>query len=212
MNTIHTLLAKKTARVGVLGNPNQAGEVVVALHGYGQLLPYFMRHFEPLVTQERSFIVPEGLNRFYVEGTSGRVGANWMTREERLADIADNHRYLDEVVAAYAGSLDGRKLTVFAFSQGVATACRWLAHRGGAQRAIFWAGSLPPDVAWPALATVFGKMETHVVVGTDDPYFPQADLSPLTGFLDESGASYTLNHFEGGHKLHAPLLTNLFQP
>ena len=196
----------------MLGTPEQADEVVVALHGYGQLLPYFMRHFEPLVRNNRCFIIPEGLSRFYVEGTSGRVGATWMTREERLADIADNRRYLDEVVAAYAGSLEGRKLTVFAFSQGVATACRWLAHRGGAQRAIFWAGSLPPDVAWPATAALFQTMDTHVVVGTEDPYFPAADLSPLTGFLDESGASYALHHFEGGHKIHAPLLKRLFQP
>ena len=212
MSSIHPFSAQKTTRVGVLGQPAEAREVVLALHGYGQLLPYFIKHFEPLVTAERSFLIPEGMSRFYIEGTSGKVGATWMTREERLADIADNHRYLDEVLQSFAGPMNGRKLTVFAFSQGVATACRWLVHRGGAQKAIFWGGSLPPDVEWPSAGSLFQSMEMHVVVGKEDPYFPQVDLSPLTGFLDTSGATHQLHTFEGGHRLYAPLLQVLLQP
>ena len=35
-------------------------------------------------------MAPEGLSRFYLEGFSGKVGATWMTREDRLNDI-DNY-------------------------------------------------------------------------------------------------------------------------
>src|SRR5690554_3872961 len=37
------------------------------------------------------------MHRFYRKGTQGRVGASWMTKEARLDDIEDNHKYLDKL-------------------------------------------------------------------------------------------------------------------
>jgi hypothetical protein len=44
-------------------------------------------------------VAPEGLSRFYFEGgfhgPGSKVGATWMTREDRLAKIEDYVGYLD---------------------------------------------------------------------------------------------------------------------
>src|ERR1051325_10016453 len=47
----------------------------------------------------RRLVAPEGLSRFYLSerATERRVGASWMTREDRLAEIADYLGYLDAV-------------------------------------------------------------------------------------------------------------------
>jgi dienelactone hydrolase len=82
-------------------------------------------------------VAPEALSRFYVDrgepaaGTPARVGATWMTREDREAEIADYVRYLDRALDAAAGrpGAAAPALGVLGFSQGAATACRWAAHR-----------------------------------------------------------------------------------
>ena len=89
---IKTITVEKTARYITLGNKEKADVLIVALHGYGQLSAYFSKNFSKL--DQRYFIViPEGLSRFYLSGTCGRVGASWMSKEERLWDIRDNLNY-----------------------------------------------------------------------------------------------------------------------
>jgi dienelactone hydrolase len=207
----HFLTVGKSARVVVWGNPATADEVVLALHGYGQLTTYFARHFEGFAHAGRAFIIPEGLNRFYLEGTSGRVGATWMTREERLRDIADNTAYLNQLLEHFQVRPQAR-LTVFGFSQGVATACRWMAATHRAQRAIWWAGSLPPDVEWSTGQHGMQGVEMAVVVGMTDPYFGGEEPKELTHLLREAQLPYALLRFDGGHRLDAEVLKQLFSP
>ena len=45
-------------------------EVWFVLHGFGQLSPYFIRHFGVLADGTRLIVAPEALNRFYLERTS----------------------------------------------------------------------------------------------------------------------------------------------
>ena len=59
------------------------------LHGYGQLARYFIKKFTKLPAKGIHVTAPEGLHRFYLEGSSGRVGASWMTKEDRETDIAN---------------------------------------------------------------------------------------------------------------------------
>jgi hypothetical protein len=83
---IEKIQSQRTYRYAVSGNPT-AKNLLYVLHGYGHLAPYFIRKFNSL---EDSFIVaPEGMYRFYLYGSSGRVGACWMTKEERLDDALD---------------------------------------------------------------------------------------------------------------------------
>src|SRR2546425_1041706 len=86
----HHLAVDKTARYYSLGEPGPATrQLWFVCHGYGQLAGRFLRHFEPLDDGSRVIIAPEGLSRFYLSESPAerRVGASWMTREDRLVEM-----------------------------------------------------------------------------------------------------------------------------
>src|ERR1051326_3544018 len=132
----HHIAATRTARYCTLGTPGPAiSEIWIALHGYGQLAPAFARHCLPLAAPQRLVVIPEGLSRFYLgahtrpAGPEGRVGASWMTREDRLTEIADYVNYLDGLHQLVRRDLSpAASVDILGFSQGTATAARWIGH------------------------------------------------------------------------------------
>src|SRR5574342_952788 len=119
------------ARYFTMGRADGSRQVWIACHGYGQLAARFLEKLRVLDDGHRYLVAPEGLSRFYLSesATERRVGASWMTREDRLAEIDDYIRYLDAVYADVFGTLDRAQLSVHAlgFSQGAATVSRWTA-------------------------------------------------------------------------------------
>ena len=102
----HELTVSRTARYYTLGDRGPAvREVWMACHGYGQMAARFARHFTALEQPGRALVFPEAHSRFYVDA-AGRelVGASWMTREHRQAEIRDYVAYLDAVCDAAVGS------------------------------------------------------------------------------------------------------------
>ncbi|MEJ2217163.1 MAG: hypothetical protein P8099_11165 [Gemmatimonadota bacterium] len=100
------ITVSRVARYYTLGPPAiDAAEVWFVLHGYRQLAGRFLRRFEALDDGTRRIVAPEGLSRFYVDDDSGphgpgsRVGASWMTREDREREIDDYVAYLDAVAS-----------------------------------------------------------------------------------------------------------------
>src|SRR5881396_3950063 len=103
----HHLSVSRTARYFTLGERSAAVEEVwFACHGYGQLGARFLEKLRVLDDGTRYLVAPEGLSRFYLSEspTERRVGASWMTREDRLAEIEDYVRYLDAVYAVVASA------------------------------------------------------------------------------------------------------------
>ena len=95
MQENHIKIAK-TARYFQLAEiGSEIREVWFVCHGYGQHAGYFLKHFECLNNGGRLIVAPEGLSRFYLDGFYGRIGASWMTREDRLNDIKDYVLFLD---------------------------------------------------------------------------------------------------------------------
>src|SRR6266571_4009811 len=143
----HSLSTSRTARYFTLGHPSDARELWFVCHGYGQLASRFLERFRSLESQRRCIVAPEGLSRFYLteHATERRVGASWMTREDRLHEIDDYVRYLDALHAVVASA--EARVTALGFSQGTATVCRWAAY-GSARidRLIVWGGEVPPDL------------------------------------------------------------------
>src|SRR5882762_5598050 len=117
------------ARYFTLGDPAHAEQMWFACHGYGQLAARFLEKLRVLDDGRRYLVAPEGLSRFYLSEspTERRVGASWMTREDRLAEIDDYVRYLDAVYADVFGSLARAQVTLHAlgYSQGASTVSRW---------------------------------------------------------------------------------------
>ena len=105
------LRVARTARYYMLGGRGEGvAEAWFALHGYRQAARRFARRFEVLDAPERIVVVPEALSRFYVDPSPGRhgpehrVGASWMTREDRDNEIADYVAYLDALAAEVAAT------------------------------------------------------------------------------------------------------------
>jgi hypothetical protein len=98
---VHELAVPRTARVATLGGRN-ADEVWLVLHGYGQLASQFLHSFLPAARPGRLIVAPEALSRFYTTRKPDRVGATWMTREARDAEIQDYLGYLDLVAGRFA--------------------------------------------------------------------------------------------------------------
>jgi predicted esterase len=213
----HHFSAVRTARYFTLGAPASAArEIWFVLHGYGQLAGRFLRAFEPLSDGSRCLVAPEGLSRFYLEsGSEGRshdrVGASWMTREDRLTDIADYVRYLDALSSPMLlGRGDPVRLTVLGFSQGTATAARWLTlGTTRAERLILYGGEVPPDLDLAAARARWEHTSLTLVAGSTDPYITPKILARDEARLREHGIAYHVERFEGGHELVAEVLTGL---
>jgi len=197
----------RTARVAVVGAP-PAGETWLVLHGYGQLAERFIRSFLPAARPGRVILAPEGLSRFYTAREPSRVGATWMTREARDSEIADYLGYLDAVLDRFAP--EPGPLQVHGFSQGTATATRWVNHtKRPVNRLVLWGGGLPPEVDLAALHRRRPGMEWHTCAGRTDEFISEEAIATESGRLAVAGVPFTLHRFDGGHVVDAGTLGDL---
>lgn len=177
-------------------------------HGYGQLGRYFIRHFAPLDDGQTLIVAPEALSRFYLDGFSGRVGATWMTKEDRLAEIEDQAHYLNLLLQTQLQQLPAQvRVTILGFSQGGATVSRWLA-AGAApvHRLILWAASFPEDIDFTSGKAAFAALPVALVYGTQDDFITPDALLKKQKLMEELGIKPRTYTFEGGHTLHADTL------
>jgi len=221
--TEHHLPVTRTARYytaggGDAGSIEPVRELWIACHGYGQLASSFLEPFTCIATPSRRIVAPEGLSRFYVDrsrvgvNTQSKVGATWMTREDREHEIADQISYLDALhdVVRPPGDADRVRLSVLGFSQGVATVVRWLTRgRARAREVILWAGAFPPDVELAAFAERVAGASVVLVVGGRDELAPWAAADVTLGRFTEAGIAARLVSFDGGHRLDDATLTSL---
>lgn len=208
--TEHHLRVQRTARYHLLGNAGNAQELWVVVHGYGQLARFFLNNFNGMESEQRCIAAPEGLSRFYLDAEHSRVGATWMTREERLLEVEDHVAYLDALVARMKEQAPhGLRVNALGFSQGVATVSRW-ALKGNTplQRMVFWAGSLPPELDQQTL-TAWRNMHVDIVLGDRDEYAKAGDLEAMDRRLELAGVPRRSHRFSGAHKLEPVLLERL---
>lgn len=209
--TEHHLSVPRTARYVTLGDATASpAEIWFVLHGYGQLAGRFVRHFAALDDGARLVVAPEGLSRFYLEsGRNDKIGASWMTREDRLTEITDYVRYLDAVYAAVGAGIAAR-VVVFGFSQGTATAARWLSlGTAQAQRLILWGGEVPPDLDLAAARTRWDSTEVTLVVGSTDRFITTKVLARDEARLREHDIRYRVERFDGGHEIVPSVLARV---
>jgi predicted esterase len=213
----HSLAVQRTARYYTLGADSSADDVWFVCHGYAQLAATFVETFRVIADDRRLIVAPEGLSRFYAEtttraGTARTVGASWMTREDRLNEIADYVRYLDAVYQRVFSRLTrtGVRVTALGFSQGVATVCRWLAQRQATvEQVILWAATLPPELLYERGASLFGGAPIALVLGDHDAAIDRASFDDDERMLRAKGFPVSRHRFAGGHRLDNDLLTEL---
>lgn len=162
----------KTFRYNTSGDLNTANTIIYVLHGYGQLAKYFIQKFSMLNLEGLVIIAPEGMHRFYLEGTSGRVGASWMTKEDRENDIHDNIQWLSNLDEFICRDKKNYTKIVLGFSQGGATAARWFFNSPGRfKHLILWSSVFPPDLDVSIISNPIFKGGHYFVLGNQDQYY-----------------------------------------
>ena len=145
-----------------------------------------------------------------MDGVTGRVGASWMTREDRLTEIENQFVYIDEVLKA-VGDLSGKKLTYFGFSQGTATMGRYAAHaKRPFEQMIIWAGTFPPDTNPDDWKFLTGSEGIHYFTSKEDIYFKEEMIAQQNDVVEKAmGRTPELHWYNGGHRVISELLPAL---
>jgi predicted esterase len=213
----HHLRVARSARYFTIGNPGpNVRDVWFVCHGYGQLASDFIKEFETIADVSRLIVAPEALSRYYVASEAkfhspqAKVGASWMTREDREAEIADYVAYLDTLYDEIIEKLEGPAVTVLGFSQGGATANRWVTRgRVRADRLLMWGALLASDADLNEAATFFRDVELTIVYGKRDQFASEGMIADYEKLLREKNIPCKLVTFDGGHRLDRETLKSL---
>ena len=216
----HAISIPRSARYYTLGPTHGfPRELWIVCHGYGQLARRFIQSFSALDDGTRLVVAPEALSRFYLDPirvrrneSSPRVGATWMTREDRDAEIADYVSYLERVATLVRHALAGAapRLVVFGFSQGTATVCRWLQTSDvRAERIILWSGGLPPEIDLVAWAARMHVASLTLVSGESDELVSPNTVTADAERLSAAGVAFDVVRHPGGHAIDSTVLVQL---
>ena len=207
----------RTARYYVIGDESpDIEDVWFVCHGYGQLASDFIKEFESIAEPRRLIVAPEGLNRYYIStapefhGPDSKVGATWMTREDREIEIRDYVSYLDDLYTSIMDRIGVARVTVLGFSQGGATANRWLT-RGSSRvdRLVMWGSTLPADADLNEAAEFFRHVDLTLVHGTRDQYASQGMIEKYLETLTSHSIPHNVVTFDGGHRMDTKILRTL---
>lgn len=206
-SVVHNLVVQRNARYYTLGDPNsQITDILIVLHGYGMQAGAFLADFAPLLMPDMLIVAPEGLSRFYRKGFEGEVVSSWMTREDRQSEIADQRFFLNRLYDRLTEN-NSCRIHVLGFSQGTATATRWMV---GNERTfsnlILWGGDFAPDVE----GHIKGVSKIHCVVGSSDPFIPLPLFEERCVMMENRGYQLERHVFAGGHNIPADILTDVW--
>jgi predicted esterase len=198
---------------------NQTKAVWFVLHGYGHLAKYFLKKFTSLESHNICVIAPEGLSHFYLEDVNtrsktgnNRVGATWMTRENRLADIENYIQFLNTVYTTELKLFPNLPVTLLGFSQGAATVSRWAIHNSVQfNDLILWAGIFPDDMDFEKGKELLKNKRVYQVYGNKDPFLTDARILEMKTLAEKIGVTSAPIIFDGGHELHDETLLSLIQ-
>ncbi len=185
-------------------------QIWFVIHGYGQLAQFFIKKFKVLEDRGICVIAPEGLSRFYLEdiptriaGGTNRVGATWMTRENREMDIENYITYLQSVYDTELSTTQHVKVTILGFSQGAATATRWiLSGLPRFHRFVLWAGIFPPDLNLESGKKILGSKQVITVFGKEDPFITADRLKEMKMLTEKLELSPQEIEFDGKHEIN----------
>jgi predicted esterase len=214
------IAVSRTARYAVMGSlDGPLNEVWIVCHGQGQLAARFLSRFLPLERDDRLFIAPEALSRYYLTPPTGGphppntpVGATWMTSEDREHEIEDYVGYLDSLYDEIFSIVAREKvrLWVLGFSQGTATTARWVARgKVDPDRVVLWAGVLPPELDASSAAALTRRSPLTLVLGRSDEFASPELVAAQAARLKELGIPHEMIRFDGGHEIIPDTLRTL---
>ena len=142
---------------------------------------------------------------------SDRVGATWMTKENRLADIENYVSYLNTLYKnLYLPPTI--PVTVLGFSQGAATISRWIADgKIKLNRMILWSGVFPPDMDFVSAKDILKGIEIVFVYGKKDPFLDGTHYHTMDTISTKLEIHPQVIAFDGGHEIPEDVLKKLIE-
>lgn len=175
---------------------NSSKHALIVLHGYGQLARYFIKNFEGIKSHD--IIAVQAPNLFYLNGFSGRVGANWLTKENREAGIDVQNRMLKSLANELTKSY--QRFSLCCFSQGVATGSRWVMwNELHFEKILFYAGEIAPEAISYLAKNAMPSLK--YVVGENDEFFTSDKIMMYQNRLHDEGFEVEIEKILGVHSL-----------
>lgn len=206
-----TINVKRTARYFVMGDTNEPiKKIYLAFHGYGQLASIFAKKFEFLVSPGTIVIVPEGLSRFYLDSNYDRIGASWITREMRDAEVSDSLNYINDILIKYISS--DTEIHLFGFSQGCSMVLRWANQFDRKVKSIvIWAGFFAKGLEDMIDLEKLTDVDCKYVYGDKDEFLIQNPLIAKS-FQDEIANTglFQVKAFDGTHRVPNDILQKVY--
>lgn len=212
--TEQKIIIQKSARYFTLGSPSEKiKNIWFVIHGYGNLAAEFINDFEIINNGENYIIAPEALNKFYIKGFSGKVGATWMTKENREDEIKDYINFLNSVYETEIKKFERKKIkiNVLGFSQGCPTSVRWLVNgKCKADNLIIWAGDLPHDLDPVKTIPVLNSVNVYFAIGYDDEIINKERVNEEIQKYKSLGIDFKLYRFNGKHEINRQALLKIY--
>lgn len=209
----HKLKVERTAHYFSIGEANKnITRLVIACHGQGQRSKFFVRRFDVLDDGKTLVLAPEALSKYYLKNFTGDVGASWMTKEDRLDEIADYANYLQQLYDKYVPLLNENvEITLLGFSQGGATIFRWMMEKFPVvHRLILFSGMVPEDLDYKPYLDYFNSKKLIWIYGTSDHFLTEKRLEFHYKVLAQNKLAYEEITFDGGHEMRREELKKLF--
>ncbi len=187
----------------------QTKRVWLVCHGMGYLSRYFLRYFKGLNAEENYIIAPQAPSKFYLQ-PKRHVGANWLTKDETAAGMANILNYFDAV-------LEAEKLPkyfpliVLGYSQGVSVAMRYLAQRQlQCDQLVLHSGGIPKELKASDFNYLSEATKVKLIYGTEDQYLNKARIEEETSRARELfGSRVSLFPFKGKHVVNVNYIEKL---
>ncbi len=186
-------------------------DLLIALHGYGQLAEKFLQTFTPLKNRNITVVAPQASNQFYVKLTPKIIGSTWLTQFERDQAIEDFLNYMQRLFANLQSEISFNPQAVFllGFSQGVSMAYRLLcAKRIPVAGLVACSADIPGDV----LQHLPGLRQTPILIthGNDDSIVPRTAAEAALRELRKQQFNVEKYSYPGGHVIPSFVVEKIF--
>ncbi len=210
----HQLKVQRTAHYYTIGTPGKhIKRFWLVCHGYGQAAGKFIYKFDKMDDGQTFILAPEGLSRFYYGGFTGEVGASWMTKEDRLDEIADYRNMLQKLYDQYLPQLaDDVQITFLGFSQGGATVTRFaMLDKPRFHHLILWGTDFAHDINFAAGKAFLSDKRIMMVTGKNDQFITEKMMQKVEKFAKKHDIEYEMFWYEGKHEIPREVLEQVIE-
>ena len=191
----------------------ETNSVWIIFHGYGQLVEDFKDNFTSLQHEQVVLIFPEGLNHFYLRGTTDKIGSSWMTSYERELQIANYNAYLNTLYHDEMEKVGANvSLNILGFSQGAHTASRWININSiPYTNLVLWGGSLAHEINSDHTKAAFSQGSNFTIIGDNDRFIGEREKLEMRERYDQIRFKHQLIEYSGTHAIYPEVLQKFVQ-